>query len=107
MQSRRKSLKVEPISVLRTSLISNPVTSIAAPDAGSFSNVLVEAVEASRAVDSSSTHHNGVAVRMDAALENSEALRPIPSLLQYNQSIDLYVQLDTLLREKSLLIAIV
>ena len=108
MQSRGKSMSVEPVSVISASLTSNPVSSVAAARAveafgASFSTVLAEAVDASQ----SGRRQKGIAVRIDAGQEGAQPLRPVPSLLQYNTTIDLYVQLDTLLREKSMLIAIV
>lgn len=100
-------MSIEPVSVISTSLTSNPVSSIAAAHAvaasgATFSNVLNDAVDASR---SGRSRQKGIAVRIGK--EDAQPLRPVPSLLQYNTTIDLYVQLETLLREKSMLIAIV
>lgn len=113
MQSlRRKITKIPPIAVVRSSLMFNPVTSIAAPQAASFADVLIQASSAPQPNDSTYLPQYEAtaqtATSPGALQEQAQAAAvPITSWSPYsNNSTDLYIQLDTLLREKSLLIAI-
>jgi hypothetical protein len=103
---RRKNMKIPPIAVVRTSLVSNPVASVSAADKTSFSAVLIEAIRAPRSNDSGHARYVEPSTKTaDKTKANVTALATSP--FQHNSSVDLYVQLDTLLREKSLLIAVV
>jgi len=112
MSSRRKILKIPPLAVVRCSLVVNPVTSAAQPDAVSFADVLVQAVNAPRSIWASIDHQGemqvsapiSASVRKEAQAAAAQVTGWTP---QQNYSVDLYEQLDGLLREKSILIAVV
>jgi hypothetical protein len=105
MNSSRRDI-VDPIAIVRTSLVSNPVAQPSAGRSGEFAGVFADAMKSPRSGRRKGYGYADLEPGSGGQQE-AEALRPPPSLLQYNSSIDLYVRLDTLLREKSLLIAIV
>lgn len=108
MTSRRSA--IEPIAIVGTSLVSNSVAQFPPDRSGEFSNLFADAMESARSGRRNSGRRKGYGysdLEPGSGHPEAEPLKPPPSLLQYNNSVDLYVQLDTLLREKSVLIAIV
>ena len=113
MSLRRKISKVEPLTVIRSSLVFNPVASVAQPAAVSFSEVLVTAVSAPRTIGGSYAFHDELKAEgaTHTATHTNNAPSTITTLAAFsprqNNSTDLYTQLETLLREKSILLAVV
>jgi|SRR5712671_56869 len=103
---RRKTIKTPPIAIVRSSLIFNPVASTAS-EATSFSDVLVEAVNAPRSPGNSYAFHGEMNAALESKLEQAAVPTPTAWSPQQKSPVDLYEQLDTLLRAKSLLLAVV
>src|SRR5690349_15934422 len=97
----------EPLAVVRTSLVSSSISRFPGDSSAAFSGVFADAMKGARSGKRKGYGYADLEPGFGGSKQGEEPLRPPPSLLQYNASIDLYVQLDTLLREKSLLIAVV
>ena len=119
MQSaRRRSTRIEPVTVVRHALIRTPISPVVAMERASFTDVLVDAVNAPKPVGSSPNRYREATFRtgtgkVDAepsggneSAANNSTRSIAPLSLTNKNATDLYTQLDTLLREKSLLIAV-
>jgi hypothetical protein len=109
MTIRRKSIQ-EPLAIVRSSLICHPLAFVAMPEADTFSDVLVKAISAPQSIDWAHVYQDEADAPFAAratARTQKESVSPVTSWSPYsNNTTDLYVQLDTLLRNKSLLIGI-
>jgi hypothetical protein len=105
MSADRKINTLAPIRVVSSALVCNPVESIAAYEAAAFSAVLEEAINDPRrqlyAARSRTRDEFG-----KGSVERG-AVGDEPTLAQYRDAMDLHVRLETMLREKSILIAVV
>jgi hypothetical protein len=105
---RRKTMSVSPITIVRSALVCNPVGYVV-PAEASFSDVLVKVISAPQSVDWAHVYQEEREPPREttAAQSQSESLAPVTSWSPYsNSATDLYIQLETLLRSKSLLIGI-
>jgi hypothetical protein len=112
MTIRRKSTQA-PLAIIRSSLTCRPIATFVMPEADTFSDVLVKAISAPQSVAQSinwAHEYQDVAEASEAssgARPQKESVSSVTSWSPYsNTTTDLYVQLDTLLRNKSLLIGI-
>ena len=109
MTIRRKSIQ-EPLAIVRSSLIGHPFVAAVTPEEDSFSDVLVKAIGAPQSIDWAHVYQDETERPFEARSARQpkkESVSQVTSWSPYsNNTTDLYVQLDTLMRNKSLLIGI-
>jgi hypothetical protein len=89
--------------------VCNPIAHVAAPAESAFSDVLVKVISAPQSVDWAHAYQEERDATREAnatAQPESESIAVTSWSPNSNNSTDLYIQLDTLLRHKSLLIGI-
>jgi hypothetical protein len=105
MKRSGKSLKVEPIAIVGSALVSRPITSLIASETTTFSDVLVKAIDPSRPIRDSYVHsieaESKLATKRIAELASARGWSP-----HRESPVDLYEQLDSLFHAKSILIAV-